>query len=86
MGCCGQSSDQPAIVQAAQTVAHGAVGIVKYVTRTGLAKSAVIAVRRDACAGCDQNALGFCKQCKCWLNAKTSLLQEKCPLDKWKTF
>lgn len=85
MSCCGQSKGHPAIVQAAKTVAHGAVGIMKYVTRTGLAPSAVIAGRREVCRTCDKNNLGLCGVCKCWIAAKSSQQQEDCPLGKWKT-
>jgi hypothetical protein len=85
MSCsgCNPKAGDSAIVQAAKTLAHGAVGIVKYVTRTGLAPSAVIAARREACKGCDKNDMGLCEVCKCWIAAKSSLRQEDCPIGKW---
>ena len=83
MSCCGGKTNASPVVQAAQTLAHGVVGVTRYVTRQGLAPSGVIAARREDCKGCDKNKLGFCEVCKCWIAAKTSQQQEDCPLGKW---
>lgn len=73
------------VVRAVKNVATGAVGLTKYIARTGLAPSAVIAARRELCGKCEQNKLCLCLACNCLIPAKTSLIQEACPLDppKW---
>jgi len=85
MSCNCKSVAGAVARQAASTVAHGAIGLAKYVTRTGLAPSVVIARRRDLCNACEHADMGFCTVCKCLLLAKTSLAQERCPLNppKW---
>jgi len=41
--------------------------------------------RKSICAKCPQlNATtNQCKECGCFINAKTKFRQERCPLDKW---
>lgn len=40
--------------------------------------------RLDLCQSCDKyNKLKFCSECGCFMPAKISLYQTKCPLNKW---
>ena len=41
--------------------------------------------RYNICKNCDSfiKMTKVCKECWCFLPAKTKILQEKCPLDKW---
>jgi|VirMetMinimDraft_7_1064189.scaffolds.fasta_scaffold07099_3 hypothetical protein len=41
--------------------------------------------RQNICNGCPKriDLLNQCKECGCFLAAKTKIKQEKCPLDKW---
>jgi hypothetical protein len=42
--------------------------------------------RYDICKKCDKlNTFKFCKECKCFMPAKTKLLNASCPLKKWKS-
>ena len=46
---------------------------------------AVAKQRQDICNGCDKRIklTNQCKECGCFLAAKTKIKQEKCPLEKW---
>lgn len=40
--------------------------------------------RMEICAACPRRSnIGQCRECGCFLNLKTRLTTEKCPLDKW---
>jgi hypothetical protein len=40
--------------------------------------------RYETCKSCDRfSALKFCKECGCFMPAKTKLFQVDCPLKKW---
>jgi len=41
--------------------------------------------RLNICLGCDRlnQTLQNCKECGCFVRAKTKFKQEKCPLGKW---
>lgn len=41
--------------------------------------------RLNTCLGCDRlnQTLQQCKECGCFVRAKTKFKQEKCPLGKW---
>jgi hypothetical protein len=65
---------------------HGVAGIVKSRLGIGLARSNVIADRRDICNNCDKVTKGLintCSLCSCVISEKTRLAEEKCPLGKW---
>lgn len=48
----------------------------------------VAATRQDICNKCPEriDLTNQCKNCGCFLAAKTKIKQEKCPLDKWLEF
>jgi hypothetical protein len=39
--------------------------------------------RWGTCKQCDQLKIGFCKQCGCFMPAKTTLISASCPLGRW---
>lgn len=43
----------------------------------------VIAERRAICDSCEYMANNRCGKCGCWLQYKTALRAEKCPIEKW---
>ena len=89
MSCCGKKSNR-------QPVAPGVVGLAKYATRTGLAPSAVIAMRRGTggCGDCPWNMDMICEHPDCLpckqrenggLWHKTAQSDETCPAGRWET-
>ena len=50
-----------------------------------LAPQDIKAQRLATCAGCDKKheTLPVCKECHCIINAKASLAEKSCPLNKW---
>lgn len=70
------------ISQAASMVA-GAAKLAKSELGIGKAPQEIIEARRKTCEGCDQWNHGRCMACGCYTWAKTSLTNERCPLDKW---
>lgn len=42
--------------------------------------------RFNICKACDQFVAGFCKQCGCFMKAKTTINVASCPLGKWGTW
>ena len=74
------------------TIARGVVGLTKVGLRIGIADQSVIQARRDICRVCPEatinpiiglSNISKCKQCGCFLSAKSQLKSEKCPLGKW---
>ena len=47
------------------------------------ADSGVIAERRAICNTCEYMTNNRCGKCGCWLQYKTALRAEKCPIEKW---
>ena len=43
----------------------------------------VIAERRAICDSCEYMTNNRCGKCGCWLQYKTALRAEKCPIEKW---
>ena len=43
----------------------------------------VIAERRAICDSCEYMTNKRCGKCGCWLQYKTALRAEKCPIEKW---
>jgi hypothetical protein len=39
--------------------------------------------RMDICNGCEFLKFKFCKECGCFMPAKTLLQESKCPIGKW---
>jgi len=39
--------------------------------------------RRLVCDGCPFNNENYCEQCGCYIPAKTRILTESCPQEKW---
>jgi hypothetical protein len=39
--------------------------------------------RMEICNGCEFLKLKFCKQCGCFMPAKTKLKDAECPIKKW---
>jgi hypothetical protein len=85
MGCCGE-------------VIHGALSLAKCLAGKGVADDELVARRRDACRECPQstknpkhadrpskglNVGSRCRECGCFLQCKTMLAAESCPLGKW---
>lgn len=82
-----------------QTIANGTVGLGKVLLRIDIADDTDIKARRDICRECEhatKNAARLdrptkgltvrskCDLCKCYIQAKTQLKKESCPLEKWK--
>jgi len=43
--------------------------------------------RLDICRSCDKfNGIQFCSLCKCFMPAKTWLVNASCPIKKWSNF
>lgn len=53
--------------------------------QTKKASPEIAAYRYDICKGCDRfNAVTTqCKECKCFMKAKTTYHNARCPLQKW---
>lgn len=87
MGCnCNKSNPVTAIKPIVSKVIHGATGLIKAGVGIGLAKSDLIAQRREICAQCEKLIKGMvdtCGVCQCVITAKTRLNEERCPLSKW---
>ena len=73
--------------------AHGAIGLAKASAQVvGIPIDEADALtrqrRRDTCRMCDQSTgrgvTWFCRECNCWLLAKTRIKSEPCCKDKWK--
>lgn len=87
-----------AVAETSQQVRRGAAGLAKVATGVGLAELEVITARRDVCRGCEYatrsgdprfaaqgglTTFSRCTRCGCLIAAKTKLLQETCPLNRW---
>lgn len=86
MGCNCNKDRSAVSTPILQKVIKGSVGLVKAGMGIGLAKSALIAQRREICSQCDRLrslAVDTCSVCNCVIIAKTRLNEEKCPLGKW---
>jgi hypothetical protein len=76
-----------ASVRTIEAAAAGARGFTRAFLRIRLAMPAVIEERRQICNSCDRLKKypwgNHCQECSCWIERKTSLADERCPLDKW---
>jgi hypothetical protein len=72
-GCCGGGKR---LVKGAGKLLQSELGIFQ-------AEEDVIQARRKMCMECPEFDFGLCKQCGCYLYAKTRLKKERCPLNKW---
>lgn len=50
---------------------------------TPYASKEVAAERLSICNGCEFLKLKICKQCGCFMPAKTKLAKAECPIGKW---
>lgn len=48
-----------------------------------LQDAGLLEARRQACEACDRWRHGRCVECGCYTWAKTRLVRESCPLDRW---
>jgi hypothetical protein len=83
-----KSPAPPSASSVAQTIAHGAAGLVKAALGIGRADDATIDRRRGVCGTCDQavmvlGVLEKCRACGCGIVPKTANADEVCPLGKW---
>jgi hypothetical protein len=93
MPCCNHTASySPA------TIAKGVVGLSKVLLHIGIADKDTIRARRDICRQCEHasrnkdpkyaNHNGLtnfskCDACLCFVEAKTQLKEEECPLNLW---
>ena len=64
-------------------LAEGAVGVTKAALGIDPASQETREARWDVCKSCDQNDLGECKACGCWIAPKISLKSQSCPISLW---
>ncbi len=89
MGCPCSAAKK--IADAVSHVAHGAVGLAKAATGIDRPPEQIIEERRKICRACPHavpcvaNVGKRCKcaKCGCLLRAKTAVMEESCPLQKW---
>lgn len=62
---------------------HGIAGLLKSTFNIDTVEHKKQLDRLTICFGCDQRNNARCRKCGCFLKAKTKLLAERCPLDKW---
>jgi hypothetical protein len=67
----------------AQTVTHGATGLVKAALGIDRCDDATLDMRRATCATCEHLQDGRCGLCGCLLAAKQRLAGERCPAGLW---
>ncbi len=83
MGCCGK-------------IAKGVAGLTKAALGIDRAPDEVIALRRNLCRVCNRSeqrkrkdgsmgltSLSRCRECDCFIAAKTTILSEKCSIGLW---
>lgn len=61
----------------------GATGLAKAALQIDKAPATIMHERRGICHQCEHLQSGRCDKCKCFILAKSRLLSQDCPLDKW---
>jgi hypothetical protein len=64
-------------------IVNGAVGTAQAYFETDLPPEEVIKKRYDICAACEQNGLGQCLACKCFVGSLIRINSSVCPLNLW---
>ena len=79
---CGDTARQPS-TPAKTNVLKGIIGLTKAHAGFDKAEDATVIERQSICERCEQNDLGRCRQCGCYLWAKVRVAGERCPMAKW---
>lgn len=79
---CLPCQQQPPAVTLGSVV-RGVVGVAKAVTGIGAADRELVRQRLERCYACDDEDLGQCLQCGCFIAAKARVQAEHCPRGLW---
>lgn len=85
-GTCGNTpAQQPSTPANSPTpnVFKGIIGLTKAHAGFDKADDATMSERQSICEQCEQNDLGRCQKCGCYLWAKVRVASERCPAGKW---